>query len=150
MRKIIEQCPSCGGDLIVTALHCAHCDTGITGRYQPSLFDRLSAPDLRFVESFVLSKGNIKEMERELGVSYWSIRNRLNDVVEALEALIVPPAPAPAAAPAAVAPIPAPETTPREQARLAAARQEILDQLAAGDLTPEEAAAHLAAVPDEE
>lgn len=149
MRKIIEQCPSCGGDLIVTALECAHCDTGITGRYQPSLFDRLSAPDLRFVESFVLSKGNIKEMERELGVSYWSIRNRLNDIVEALEALILPPEPPPSPPPAATVADPAP-AAPQERARLAADRQEILERLAAGDLTPEEAAAHLAAVSDDE
>ena len=85
MRKIIERCPSCSDDLLVTELRCARCETVIRGRYRPSLFDRLDENDLRFVEAFVLSKGNVKEMERDLGVSYWSIRNRLTEVVERLQ-----------------------------------------------------------------
>jgi hypothetical protein len=135
MRKLIEQCPGCGGDLVVTAMSCTYCETGITGRYQPSLFDRLEAADLRFVEAFVLKKGNVKEMERELGVSYWSIRNRLNDIVERLQDLVAPAAP---------------ESAPPAQpsATMSRARAEILDRLAAGELSPEEAAAQLATLPE--
>lgn len=82
MRKILEQCPSCGGDLAVTELSCTACETVIQGRYEPCLFCRLSPEDLSFLELFVKNRGNVKEMERELGISYWSIRTRLDEVVE--------------------------------------------------------------------
>lgn len=85
MRKILEQCPTCGSKLMATELSCTACDTVIHGRYEPCLFCRLSAEDLAFLEVFVKNRGNVKEMERELGISYWSIRSRLDEVVEALE-----------------------------------------------------------------
>jgi hypothetical protein len=81
MRKILEQCPTCGGDLAVTELSCTSCETVIRGRYEPCLFCRLSPEDLSFLELFVKNRGNVKEMERELGISYWSIRTRLDEVV---------------------------------------------------------------------
>lgn len=81
MRKILEQCPGCGGDLAVTELSCTSCETVIQGRYEPCLFCRLSPEDLSFLELFVKNRGNVKEMERELGISYWSIRTRLDEVV---------------------------------------------------------------------
>lgn len=84
MRKPIEQCPACAGDLIVTQQTCIKCGTSIVGQFQPNIFSRLQPDDLAFVEDFVRYKGNIKEMERGLGESYWTIRNRLNDVIEVL------------------------------------------------------------------
>jgi hypothetical protein len=84
MRKILEKCPSCGGDLEVTRLNCTNCDTVITGHYQPCRFCKLSPDHQDFLEAFVKSRGNVKEMERELGISYWTIRSRLNDVIKAL------------------------------------------------------------------
>ena len=84
MRKPIEACPACGGDLIVTQQTCVDCNTSIVGQFKPNIFSKLSPEHLAFVEVFVKNKGNIKEMERELGLSYWTIRNRLNDVITAL------------------------------------------------------------------
>ena len=84
MRKPIEYCPACHGDLIVTQQTCVKCGTSIVGQFQPNIFSRLSPEDLTFVEDFVRYKGNIKEMERGLDVSYWTIRNRLNEVIDAL------------------------------------------------------------------
>ena len=84
MRKPIEACPACGGDLIVTQQTCVDCNTSIVGQFKPNIFSKLAPEHLAFVEVFVKNKGNIKEMERELGLSYWTIRNRLNDVITAL------------------------------------------------------------------
>ncbi len=50
----------------------------------PNIFSKLSPENLHFLELFVKNKGNVKEMEREIGMSYWTIRNRLNEIVEAL------------------------------------------------------------------
>ena len=81
MRKVIERCPACGGDLAVTHLQCGRCDTEVSGRFAPNPFDRLSPEGLAFVEVFVRLRGNVKEMERELGVPYSTVRGRLDEVI---------------------------------------------------------------------
>jgi hypothetical protein len=126
MRKILEKCPSCEGDLIISQLSCTRCETVIAGRFQPTIFARLSSEKLRLVEAFVLSKGNIKEMERELGISYWTIRNQLNEIIAELGGL----------------------TTPPDPNDLKASRQEVLAQLENGTITVQEAAALLAQLRD--
>jgi len=85
LRKIIEKCPGCGKDLIITRLRCPACETTIEGNYAPCPFCKLPKDSLRFIELFVRSRGNIKDMERELGVSYPTVRSRLNAIIEALE-----------------------------------------------------------------
>lgn len=92
MRKILEQCPTCGGELIVTQLSCTQCETVINAKYQPCPFCKLPPDDLRFLEVFVMCRGNIKEMERELGANYWAIRNRLGEVVQMLGYAVDPEA----------------------------------------------------------
>lgn len=70
--------------MIVTEMRCTRCETVVQGRFQPNIFSRLSADNLRFLEMFVKSRGNVKDMERELGLSYWTIRNRLNEMIAEL------------------------------------------------------------------
>jgi hypothetical protein len=84
MRKALEHCPTCGGELEITRLNCTQCDTVILSRYEMCRFCRLPAESLEFLETFVRNRGNVKEMERELGISYWTIRSRLNDLIEEL------------------------------------------------------------------
>src|SRR5688572_6635578 len=84
MRKILEQCPTCGSELEVTRLNCTSCETVILGRYETCRFCRLAPESLQFLETFVRNRGNVKEMERELGISYWTIRSRLTDLIEEL------------------------------------------------------------------
>ena len=81
MRKILESCPTCGGALAVTELSCTVCDTVVRSHYAPCPFCRLAAEDQAFLLLFVRHRGNVKDMERELGVSYWTIRGRLNEVI---------------------------------------------------------------------
>ncbi len=84
MRKVLEECPSCGGEFEITRLSCTLCDTEVTGRFAPCAFCRLSPETAQFLELFVKSRGNVKEMERELGISYWIIRSRINDLIKEL------------------------------------------------------------------
>lgn len=123
MRKLIEQCPACGGELIVTQQSCTRCETVVMGRFKPDIFSRLSAESLNFIIVFVKNRGNIKEMERELGLSYWTIRNRLNEVIAELGF----------------------ETEAEDAAAIQTAnqRQEILARLERGELQVEDATALL-------
>lgn len=84
MRKILEQCPSCGGELEITRVNCTQCETIVSGRYQPCRFCKLPPESVHFLEAFVKSRGNVKEMERELGISYWTIRTRINELIAEL------------------------------------------------------------------
>lgn len=84
MRKILEQCPSCGGKLSVTRMSCTECETVIHSRYEPCTFCRLSPESMKFLEVFVKKRGNVKEMERELKESYWVIRGKINDLIKEL------------------------------------------------------------------
>lgn len=125
MRKILEKCPSCGGELTVTRLACQQCETVVLARYAPCVFCRLSPEHLAFVLAFVKNRGNLKEMEREFGESYWVLRARLNDVIEALGFETQPPA---------------------SQEALLAERREILARLERGEMNAAEAAQALAAL----
>ena len=84
MRKVLERCPTCGGELTITGLHCRACHTRIESEYSPCRFCRLSQENLDFIEIFVKNRGNIREMERELEISYPTVRSRLNDVIKEL------------------------------------------------------------------
>jgi hypothetical protein len=81
---VLGRCPVCTEELQVTRLHCPHCDTGIDGRFQLSRFQRLTAEQLAFVETFVRNRGIIKDVEAELKISYPTVRARLDDAIRAM------------------------------------------------------------------
>lgn len=83
-RKLLKDCPVCGGRLQVKVLECNSCQTKIEGNFEPpvSRISNLSGKDLQFVELFVKSRGSIKEMEKELGVSYPTVRSMLDRVIK--------------------------------------------------------------------
>lgn len=80
----INRCPACGGTLTVRRFECATCQTAIEGRFPRSRLDRLTKEQQEFVEVFLLARGNIKEVERVLGISYPTVRNRLDSILETL------------------------------------------------------------------
>jgi hypothetical protein len=124
MAKIPRKCPSCSATLEITRLTCPDCQTEVSGNYQPDLFASLASNDFDFLVLFIKSKGNIKEMERELGISYWAIRTKLNEIVDQLGFDTQP-------------------TSGADVAEAGSLRQEILEQLNDGLLNVEEAAARL-------
>lgn len=77
-------CPSCGKRLSVHAMHCNGCQTHIEGNYSLPVMMQLSAPDQQFVLDFVKSSGSLKEMAHKLGLSYPTVRNRLDDIISQL------------------------------------------------------------------
>ncbi len=83
-HSMIRQCPACGGQLVATRLGCSTCEIAIEGRFDTSAFGRLSQEQQGFVKTFLAARGNIKLVERELGISYPTVRNRIQAVQQAL------------------------------------------------------------------
>ena len=81
MSTIPSTCPSCQSQMVITQLTCTNCNTNIAGYYPISPFAHLSEENLRFLENFIRYRGNVKEMERELGQSYWTIRTQLDKLI---------------------------------------------------------------------
>ncbi|HLB64673.1 MAG TPA: DUF2089 domain-containing protein [Anaerolineales bacterium] len=117
MNLMPQLCPICGEPLEVTRLHCRSCDTAIEGHFEPGRLARLTAEQLEFVETFIRCEGKLNRMERELGLSYPTLRSRLLDVIRAMGFPVGPEA-------AGVS---------DEE------RHRILDELAGGRITSEEA-----------
>ena len=83
-REVIGKCPICGGDMEVVKTTCSNCNTSIEGHFTLCKFCRLTNEQKNFIEVFVKNRGNIKEIEKELGISYPTVRNKLEDVIQAL------------------------------------------------------------------
>jgi len=81
---VIHTCPICSHSLHVKKLECSHCHTKIENDFTLSKFATMSREQMHFVEVFLLSRGNIKEVEKELGISYPTVRARLNDIIALL------------------------------------------------------------------
>ncbi len=84
MKRTPTQCPSCDGELAVTELTCTACQTRVTGQYRSPLLLRLSPEDQAFVEAFMIDSGSLKAMATRLGVSYPTVRNRLDHIIDQL------------------------------------------------------------------
>ncbi|MGB3906504.1 MAG: DUF2089 domain-containing protein [Anaerolineae bacterium] len=84
MYQVIGNCPVCGDELTVTRLHCRSCDSAVEGHFNLGKFYRLTREQLHFVDTFIKCEGKITRVEEELGLSYPTVRNRLNDVIRAL------------------------------------------------------------------
>jgi hypothetical protein len=129
-HDVISTCPVCSNELAVTRLHCSSCGTTLEGDFSVGRFGRLNREQMALLESFLRSRGNLREMERELGISYPTIRARVEALVRALG--FGPRADADDTEDATEA-TQATRTTGRT-------REEILEALARHDITAEEAA----------
>ena len=84
-RRLPKICPSCGGELQVHVMQCREGSTKIEGDYPLPALMRLKEEDLRFVSDFVLCSGSLKALAQKMGLSYPSVRNRLDDIISELE-----------------------------------------------------------------
>lgn len=82
--KMPHRCPVCDHEMKISKLTCTYCPTKIEGDFSSCKFCQLPAEQLIFVEAFIKCRGNIKEVEKELGISYPTVRGRLDSVIEAL------------------------------------------------------------------
>ena len=119
--KAPGKCPVCGERLSITKLGCPKCSTSIEGDFQPCEFCRLPEEDLVFVKVFIKCRGNIKDVEKELGISYPTVRGKLDAVIRSLGFEVT-----------------AKEVVQEREVK-DAARNEILDQLSKGEITAKEA-----------
>jgi hypothetical protein len=83
-HDVISTCPVCSSELAVTRLHCSSCGTTLEGDFSVGRFGRLSREQLTLLESFLRSRGNLRDMERELGISYPTVRSRVEQLVRSL------------------------------------------------------------------
>ncbi|AZR72224.1 hypothetical protein BBF96_01715 [Anoxybacter fermentans] len=83
-HEIIGKCPVCNQELEVVKLKCRFCGTSIEGNFEVCKFCRLESEQKHFVEVFIRCRGNIKEVERELNISYPTVRSKLDQVIKAL------------------------------------------------------------------
>jgi hypothetical protein len=90
MGKIITQCPSCNStSLQVSKIECLECNTQFAGQFAIPALLKLQEDDLQFVLDFVKCSGSLKEMASKQGVSYPTLRNKLNVLIETLERIDV-------------------------------------------------------------
>ncbi|MBN2379259.1 DUF2089 family protein [candidate division WOR-3 bacterium] len=77
-KKLIGKCPVCNGSLYISELSCRECDVKIRGDFDIPLFSRLDDKEREFIVLFLRSRGSLRELQRELGLSYPTVRNRLD------------------------------------------------------------------------
>jgi hypothetical protein len=126
MRPIFLKCPSCDGNLVVSQLKCPSCTIAIDGEFAMPALLKLRHSQIDFIEVFVKNRGVIRDVERELGVSYPTVRARLDEVVAALGYQVRTG-----------------ESAPNESLDVAAHRRGVLADLKAGKISPDDALAAL-------
>jgi len=112
MKKLPTKCPACGATLEIVELKCPKCGTVIRGEFPMDKFLSLSDDEREFLVAFLRSRGNMKEVQERLGISYPTAKNRLDKLLISLG-------------------IYEKENSPKEQ--------EILDALERGEITAEQA-----------
>jgi hypothetical protein len=124
MPTTLSVCPVCSGSMQVTELECVQCKATVRSRFDSCRFCRLSQEHLGFIELFLRCEGNLSRVEKELNLSYPTVRNRLSAAVAALG-----PDEAPAEAPVDLS-----------DTDTMARRRTLLDELARGVITADDVA----------
>lgn len=83
-KEVISKCPVCSHDLSITRLHCHNCEIEITGDFTLSKLHSLNRGQLDFVLTFLKNQGSIKAIEKDLNISYPTVKKMLNEVLLAL------------------------------------------------------------------
>jgi len=115
------QCPVCDNDLTISKLTCSKCHTSIEGKFESCEFCRLPKEDLHFLKTFIKCRGSIKDVERDMGISYPTVKGKLNNLIQALGFDVT-------------------ETETKEViSRRAKEKEEIINELEQGTITAKEA-----------
>ena len=117
MNNLLMTCPVCEHRLTVTRLHCRNCDTSIEGHFETGRMGRLTTDQISFVETFLRCEGKLNRMEGVLGLSYPTLRSRLSQLIEAMGF----------------------EVGPEQSDQSNEQRHQILDELASGQISSEQA-----------
>ncbi|CAM4014653.1 DUF2089 domain-containing protein [Flavobacterium antarcticum] len=85
--KLPASCPSCESQLSVTELSCPECRTKVSGTYALPMLLQIPEEEQQFILDFFLSSGSLKEMASQMGKSYPTVRNKLDDIIEKIKNL---------------------------------------------------------------
>lgn len=85
MKRLISKCPGCQGDLRISTLQCPSCGMELKNDFDLSIFDQLSNEQYDFLLSFLKSRGNLKEVQFELQLSYPTVKKKLEELLIALK-----------------------------------------------------------------
>jgi hypothetical protein len=124
MNKLPEKCPICQNELEITRLYCSRCDTTIEGHFAPTSnpFGALNKEQMHFLLTFIRCEGRFNRMEEELNLSYPTLRNRFQEILKLMGF----------------------ESKADEGSKLSAEeRLKILDSLARGEISADEAQSQL-------
>lgn len=117
MNQLLTTCPVCSQRLTVTELYCRSCDTAIQGHFELGRLGNLNRTQLQFIETFIRCEGKLSRMEDEIGLSYPTLRSRLTEIIQQMGF----------------------ELGSNGQGLSERERKRVLDDLATGKLTSEEA-----------
>ncbi|KIM11347.1 MAG: hypothetical protein KU37_06850 [Sulfuricurvum sp. PC08-66] len=84
----IVNCPSCHGTMQAVKLYCPACDISVKGRFTHNSYAAMPQSMVEFMEAFVLARGNIKSLESQLGISYPTVRAKIDALVEAMQGVV--------------------------------------------------------------
>ena len=112
---VVQKCPVCSSPLKVTVLQCSRCHTKLEGEFHLDKFSYLTQEQKQFIEVFLKCRGNIKEVEKELNISYPTVRGKLDDVIQSLGYTVA------------------------DDGKRQKSRKEVLEMLSSGEITYEEA-----------
>jgi len=159
MAKTLTRCPVCEAGLHVSELTCGRCRTRIAGQFDPCRFCSLPAEHLAFLETFLKCEGNLSRVEKDLGISYPTVKNRFTAMLASLgygdDAPVTPErsvensfafayTTGTSAAPSVPATPPTPPAPPTpDSPEMVARRLAILDALGRGEMDAPAAAAAL-------
>ena len=116
-KEVISHCPICANELTITRLHCDKCQIEINGAFSLSKLSLLTKEQLNFVEVFLKNSGSIKAIEKDLNISYPTVKKLLNEVLNTMGY----------------------DVSDDINSKDSLKRQEILDKLAAKEISYEEA-----------
>lgn len=84
MKKSLSECPSCSELLVISQYHCKECDIEINGEFEGCTFCGLKDEDRYFALIFLQTGGNISDVEKVMGISYPTVKAKLNQLLERL------------------------------------------------------------------
>lgn len=82
--SVTNLCPYCQEPMAVTRMSCHSCQSSVVANFPVPRLMNLPSEHQRFIEIFILAGGNLKQMAEQAGVSYPTVRSRLDKVIEAL------------------------------------------------------------------
>ncbi len=89
MEPVTNLCPYCQRAMQVARMSCPSCEISVDADFPAPRLARLPVEHQRFIEMFVLASGNLKSIAEQAGVSYPTVRSRLDRIIDTLRQVIV-------------------------------------------------------------